>query len=83
MQTPSRGASGRAFNESSQNIAASDDADERGTPIYCVTDQGKDEWRESPGGAFESFYRVGNTLVADRLWNNVENAYVRFCVEVA
>ena len=62
--------------------AASADADEKNTPIYCVTDQGKDEWRTDPGGAFESFRRVGNVLVADRLWNGIENAYTRFCVEV-
>ena len=70
--------------ESYSSVArlASDNADDKANPIYCVTDQGKDEWRENPGGAFESFRRVGTTLVADRLWNNVENAYVRFCVEV-
>jgi hypothetical protein len=61
--------------------ASSADANVQKTPIYCVTDQGKDEWRENPGGAFESFQRVGQTLVADRFWNNVPNAYIRFCVE--
>jgi hypothetical protein len=63
--------------------AASTDATEKANPIYCVTDQGKDEWRANPGGTFESFRRVGTTLVADRPWNGEENAYVRFCVEVA
>jgi hypothetical protein len=71
--------------ESYSSVArlASADADERANPIYCVTDQGKDEWRASPGGSFESFRRVGQTLVADRPWNGVENSYVRFCVEVS
>jgi hypothetical protein len=57
------------------------------TPIYCVTDLGTDEWREHPGGAFESFRRVGTSLVADRPWSTAggpvkQNAYVRYCVEV-
>jgi hypothetical protein len=71
--------------ESYSSVArmASDDADERANPIYCVTNGGKDEWRPSPGGAFESFRRVGTTLVADRPWDGEENAYVRFCVEVS
>jgi hypothetical protein len=58
-------------------------AEESKTPIYCVTDAGADEWRPSPGGPFESFRRVGTSLVADRPWNGVEHAYVRYCVEVA
>jgi hypothetical protein len=62
--------------------AASADATEKANPIYCVTDAGKDEWRASPGGTFESFRRVGTSLVADRPWNGKENSYVRFCVEV-
>jgi hypothetical protein len=67
--------------------ATSPDADEQATPIYCVTDVGADEWRASPGGAFESFHRVGTSLVADRPWSTAggpvkQNAYVRYCVEV-
>jgi hypothetical protein len=70
--------------ESYSSVArlASADATEKQNPIYCVTDAGKDEWRASPGGTFESFKRVGTALVADRPWNGKENSYVRFCVEV-
>jgi hypothetical protein len=67
--------------------ATSADADEQATPFYCVTDVGTDEWRKTPGGAFESFRRVGTSLVADRPWSTAggptkQNAYVRYCVEV-
>jgi hypothetical protein len=59
--------------------AASTDAAISGTPIYCVTPDGKDEWRADPGGPWESFRRTGNVLVADR---PPEDSYTRFCVEV-
>lgn len=62
--------------------AADPDPNISGLAIYCVTDKGDDEWREKPGGPFESFRRVGNVLVADRQWDARENAFVRFCVEV-
>ena len=71
--------------ESYRSVSRAEDPDPNisGAAIYCVTNLGDDEWRADPGGPFESFYRVGNVLVADRPWDGNDNAYVRFCVEVA
>jgi hypothetical protein len=53
----------------------STDAAVNGKPFVCITDAGKAEWRESPGGAFESFYPHGDLLIADRPWNGVQRSY--------
>jgi hypothetical protein len=71
--------------ESYRSVARKESTDpsESGTPIYSVTPNGDDEWRADPGGPWESFKRVGQTLVADRGEPGNENAYIRFCVEAS
>jgi len=50
--------------------------------IFCLTEEGKIEERDSPGGPFESFVRTPTALVADRPWNGVQRAYLLPYAEV-
>jgi len=50
--------------------------------IFCITPDGNVEERDSPGGPWESFKRVGASLVAERDSDRGKVAYLRPCVEV-
>jgi hypothetical protein len=50
--------------------------------IFCVTDTGAIEERDSPGGPFESFYKTTSALVADRPWGGKQRAYLLPYAEV-